>query len=555
MSDQSPPDGPFGSSGPDEAGTAETAFGHAEASPPNAAWSAPLDGSSAPQDWETPTPGAVGWGPPPPQAGWTPLPDGGWYPPPRPQATLISPAAPGATEMSPPATNAGSPASHASRQGAPRHRHRFAHVAMVALLVGGAGFMGVAISHDFWRSHTATTSQTQPAGGSGSTSPGGSAFGNGGGSGAAGGSVGSGGSAGGNAGGSSNGSPFGDGSSTGSGGSSSSASGAPSNMTSIAAAVDPALVDINVTLGYQSGQAAATGIVLNSSGLVLTNNHVVNGATSLSATDVGNGQTYPATVLGYDSSHDIALIQLNGASGLKTAQLGDSSQAAVGDAVVALGNAGGVGGTPSAAGGSLVALDQQITAGDESSGSSEQLTGMIETNADIQPGDSGGPLVNASGQVIGVDSAGGTSGNAFSASQSTQGFAVPVNTALAIVNQIQNHTASATVHIGATAFLGVQIDSTGDQSGLGSGSFGDQSGSTSSGAPIANVLSGSPAAQAGLAAGDTIVSVSGQAVDSPTTLSALLSSHHPGDSVQIGWTDQSGAQQTSSVQLATGPAA
>jgi S1-C subfamily serine protease len=545
MSDQSPPDGPFGSPSPDEAGTAETAFGHAEASPPNAAWSAPQAG------WETPTPGTVGWGPPPPQTGWTPLPDGGWSPPPRLQATLISPAAPGTTESSPPATNAGSPPFTASRQGDPRHRHRFARGALVALLVGGAGFLGVALSHDFWQSRTATTSQTQPAGGSGSTGSGGSAFGNAGGSG----SSGSGGSASGNASGSSNGSPFGDGSGAGSGGSSSSASGAPSDMTSIASTVDPALVDINVTLGYQSGQAAATGIVLNSSGLVLTNNHVVDGATSLSATDVGNGQTYSATVLGYDRSHDIALIQLNGASGLKTAQLGDSSKVTVGDAVVALGNAGGVGGTPSAAGGSLVALGQQITAGDETSGSSEQLTGMIETNADIQPGDSGGPLVNASGQVIGIDSAGGTSGGAFSTSQSTQGFAVPVNTALTIVNQIQNHTASATVHIGATAFLGVELDTGSSQGGLGGGSFGDQSGSTSSGAAVAGVLSGSPAAQAGLAAGDTIVSIDGQAVDSPTTLSALLTSHQPGDSVQIGWTDQSGAQQTSSVHLAIGPAA
>ena len=136
-------------------------------------------------------------------------------------------------------------------------------------------------------------------------------------------------------------------------------------MTSIAARVDPALVDINVTLGYQSGQAAATGIVLNSSGLVLTNNHVVDGATAISATDVGNGRTYTATVLGYDRSHDIALIQLNGASGLTAAQLGDSSKVTVGQTVVAMGNAGGTGGTPSAAGGSMVALDQQITAGDE----------------------------------------------------------------------------------------------------------------------------------------------------------------------------------------------
>ena len=552
MSDQSPPDGPFGSPSPDEARPAETDFGHAEASSPNAAWRAPQAGWSAPQaSWETPTPRTVGWGPPPPQAGWTPLPDGGWSPPPRPQATLISAAAPGTTESSPPATNLGSPPSHASWQGDPRHRHRFAHVAMVALLVGGAGFLGVAISHDFWQSRTATTSQTQPAGGSGSTGSGGSAFGNAGGSGPSG----SGGSASGNAGGSSSGLPFGNGDSSGSGGSSSSASGAPSDMTSIASTVDPALVDINISLGYQSSQAAATGIVLNSSGLVLTNNHVVDGATSLSATDVGNGQTYSATVLGYDRSHDIALIQLNGASGLKTAQLGDSSKATVGDAVIALGNAGGAGGTPSAAGGSLVALDQQITASDAGAGTSEQLSGLIQTNADIQPGDSGGPLVDAAGQVIGVDTAGGSSGDPFGTSQSTQGFAVPVNTALAIVNQIQNHTASATVHIGATAFLGVQIDSAGNQGGLGSGSFGDQSGPTSSGAAVAGVLSGSPAAQAGLAAGDTIVSIGGQAVDSPTTLSALLTSHQPGDSVQIGWTDQSGAQQTSSVQLATGPAA
>ncbi len=506
MSDPSSPGGPFEGPGPDEAGTAKIDFDRAGASPPNTAWSAPEAG------WETPGRRVVGWGPPPSQAGWTPLPDGGWSPPPRAEATWMAPPPPEAARVSPPPPDQGSqPDPSWSR--APRRRHRLARVAVSGLLVATAAFLGVAISHDFWQSHVSTASQTQPAAGSGSGS---ASVGNAGGSG----STGTGGLPFGNTGGSGAG-----GSSSGSG---SAGSGASPDVTSIASAVDPALVDINVTLGYQSGRAAATGIVLSSSGLVLTNNHVVSGATSLSATDVGNGQTYSATVLGYDRSHDIALIQLQGASGLKTAQLGDSSKVTVGDAVVALGNAGGAGGTPSAAAGSLVALDQQITAGDQGSGDSEQLTGMIQTDANIQPGDSGGPLVNTDGQVIGIDTAGGSSGDSFSSAQTT-GFAVPVNTAMAIVDQIQSHTASATVHIGATAFLGVELDSSGAQGGFGSGGFGGQSGATSSGATIAGVLSGSPAAQAGLAAGDTIVSVDGQAVDSPTTLSSLLSPHHPGD--------------------------
>ncbi len=525
MSDPSSPGGPFGGPGPDEAGTAKIEFDRAAASPPNTPWSAPDTG------WETPSPQVVGWGPPPPQAGWTALPGGGWSPPAQAEATWIAPPSPQEAESPPLPPAAGSQPPYPSQTVGPRRRRRFARIAASALLVGGAVFLGVALSHDFTQSHTATTSQTQPAAGSGASGSSGSALGNGAGSGSSGsGSDGS--------------------SSTGSPG-----AGAPSNVTSIAAAVDPALVDINVTLGYQSAQAAATGIVLNSSGLVLTNNHVVDGATTISATDVGNGRTYSATVVGYDPSHDVALIQLQGASGLKAAQLGDSTRATVGQAVVAVGNAGGAGGTPSAAGGSLVALDQQITAGDSSSGSSEQLSGMLQTNADIQPGDSGGPLVNTAGQVIGIDTAGASSGDSFSSTQTTQGFAVPVNTALAIVTQIQNHTASSTVHIGATAFLGIEIQPADSQSGFGSGSLGGQSGTSASGATVAGVLSGSPAAQAGLTTGDVIVSVDGQTVDSPTTLSSLLSSHHPGDKVQIGWTDSSGAQQTGTVQLASGPAA
>ncbi|HET9117522.1 MAG TPA: trypsin-like peptidase domain-containing protein, partial [Pseudonocardiaceae bacterium] len=176
---------------------------------------------------------------------------------------------------------------------------------------------------------------------------------------------------------------------------SSDASSGALDLSTVAASVNPAVVDINTQLGDGNGRGAGTGIVLTPSGEVLTNNHVINGATTITATDVGNGQTYPATVVGYDRSHDIAVLQLQGASGLQTASIGDSSTVAVGDQIAAIGNAGGRGGTPSAAAGTVSALDQMITVSDEFTGDSEQLAGLIQVAADVQPGDSGGPLVNA----------------------------------------------------------------------------------------------------------------------------------------------------------------
>ena len=146
--------------------------------------------------------------------------------------------------------------------------------------------------------------------------------------------------------------------------------------------MDPALVDVVSTEGDQGAIAAGTGIVLTSNGTVLTNNHVIRGATSIKVTDVGNGRTYTAKVVGYDATKDVAVIQLQNASGLTTASLGDSSSVQSGDSVTALGNAGGKGGTPSVAAGTVTALNQAITASDEGSGvNSEQLTGLIETNA------------------------------------------------------------------------------------------------------------------------------------------------------------------------------
>jgi S1-C subfamily serine protease len=316
----------------------------------------------------------------------------------------------------------------------------------------------------------------------------------------------------------------------------------------ITAATDPGLVDVISTLGYQHGIAEGTGLVLTSTGQVLTNNHVIEGATSIKVTDVGNGRTYTAAVAGYDTSADIAVLQLRNASGLKTVTLGNSSSVAVGDSVVAIGNAGGRGGTPSAVTGKVTALGQSITATDSASGTSEQLTGMIESNASIQPGDSGGPLVNSHGQVIGIDTAGSSSFQLTSQRASTQAFAIPINTAISLAAAIEAGQASATVHIGSTAFLGVEVVPAG-------GGFGAFRGGAGSGVTVAGVVPGSPAAAAGLQAADQITSVAGHGVTSPTSMQDVLAGHHPGDKVTITWLDQAGGAHTATVTLATGPAA
>ena len=333
------------------------------------------------------------------------------------------------------------------------------------------------------------------------------------------------------------------------------------STSQIASRVDPALVDIVATDGDQQATSAGTGIVLTSNGEVLTNNHVINGATSLKVTDVGNGKTYTATVVGYDASHDVAVIQLQNASGLTVASLGDSSTVKTGENVVALGNAGGKGGTPSVAAGSVTALNQSITASDDLSGASEQLTGLIETNANIQPGDSGGSLVNAYGQVIGMDTAASSSGSQFQSQSSqtpVQAYAIPINDAVSIARQIESGDASSTTHIGATAFLGIETSASnsGSDSGNGSGGFGGFGGQGStSGVTISGTLSGSPADNAGLTAGDTVTSVGGQSVSTTQDVANVLVKYHPGDSISIGWVDQSGQSHTTTVTLANGPAA
>jgi S1-C subfamily serine protease len=325
------------------------------------------------------------------------------------------------------------------------------------------------------------------------------------------------------------------------------------NVPAIANAVSPSVANITSKIKYRNETAEGTGIVISSSGLVLTNNHVVNGATQVSAQIDGAGRAYAARVLGTDKTDDVALLQLQSASGLKAAAIGDSSKVAVGDAVVALGNEGGQGGTPAVTSGAITNLNRTITAGDQGSADTETLHGMLQTDAHIGSGDSGGPLVNASGQVIGMDTA--ASGNNFGQSESV-GFAIPINHALSIARQIAAGHGSSKIQIGLPAFLGVDVCNVSEASQCLSNGFGEPTASApvSSGALIAGVLPGTPAQSAGITTGDVITAVDGVNVTSKQSLTHAMRSHRPGQSVQVTWVDTSGQRHTANITLITGPA-
>ncbi len=349
----------------------------------------------------------------------------------------------------------------------------------------------------------------------------------------------------------------------------SSATGAPSDIATIRAKVAPELVDINTVLRYETEAAEGTGMVLTSTGKVLTNNHVIEGATKISATDLGNGKTYSATVLGYTTrTHDIAVIQLTDARDLKTVDVGSSSSVKVGEAVVAIGNAGGTGGTPSAAGGSVTALDQSITASDEGTlGTTyEHLVGLIESNANIEPGDSGGPLVTTSGVVVGMDTAASASeGYSFSGAVTGRGYSIPINEAVSTARQIIAGKASTSVHIGGTAFLGgvfgTTVTSRTSLSGRTSAftpraptlTTTIRSSTPTKGALVLGVFTGTPAQRAGLAATDVVTSVNGTSVTSASDLTKILLRYHPGDSAKVEWTTGSGQAETATITFANGP--
>jgi S1-C subfamily serine protease len=295
------------------------------------------------------------------------------------------------------------------------------------------------------------------------------------------------------------------------------------------------VVVIETNLAYQNAAAAGTGIVLTSSGRILTNNHVIAGATTIRVVVPKTTHTYTARVAGYDTKADVAVLQLQKASHLKTVTTDNASNLKLGARVTAVGNAGGTGRLTSSRG-NVTGLNRSITVQGDN-GTTEQLSGLIETNAALQPGDSGGPLLNGAGRVVGMDTAASSSSPFASASR--DGYAIPIGKATTIAKQIVSGKSSATVHIGATAFLGVQLGN--------SSSFGGQ------GATIVGVVPGAPAAAVGLVPGDVIIAVAGRAVSGPSDIAPIILTHKPGDKVTITYSDATGQSQSTSVTLASGP--
>jgi len=291
------------------------------------------------------------------------------------------------------------------------------------------------------------------------------------------------------------------------------------------------VVLVTTNLAYEGANAAGTGIVLTSNGEILTNNHVISGATTITVTVPSNGRHYPAQVLGYDISDDVALLKLDGASGLATATRANSSKLKVGATTTAVGNANG-GGRLVITKGHVTALGRTITVNDENAeGGQRVMSGLIETSARLVPGDSGGPLLDARGHVIGIDAAGSAS-----TFRTADGYAIPINKAVTLVRQMEAGKPSALVHIGKTAFIGLSVQENG-----------------SGGLEILDIVPNMPAANAGLVTGETVLSVDGVTTETVDALRNILFGHHPGDSIAITYLDQFGQQQTATIVLADGP--
>ncbi len=349
-------------------------------------------------------------------------------------------------------------------------------------------------------------------------------------------------------------------------------------------AVSPGLVKITSNLHYQGGKAYATGMVISKSGLVITNNHVIDGTNGLAVTVFNTGQRFSAKWLGYDRSDDVAVLQLTGASGLHPVPLGNSATIRAGDGVTALGNAGGTGKITLVTG-TITGLNRTITASDDGQ-NSETLHGMLQTDAHIVPGDSGGSLVSASGRVIGMDTAAASS-NSLSGGQNV-GFAIPINKAMRIARQIIAGQSSASIHIGSSGFLGVlvaggQASSVANPAaqrrlqlqqqraqGLGGGSVPGGSGRAcltndltpaipakaapvSAGALVLGDLCATPSVQAHIYPGDVITKVGSHQITTPDSLSSALLNYRAGASASVTWVDTSGHKHASTLVLAQAP--
>ena len=303
---------------------------------------------------------------------------------------------------------------------------------------------------------------------------------------------------------------------SGSGASAPALSGAALDVKGILAKVEPSVVDI--VAQSRRGTGEGTGIIISPDGYILTNAHVVSGASTVTVSTTASGKALTATVIGADTAHDVALIKVdNPGASLPAAELGRSADVRVGDDVVAIGNALGLRGDPTVTRGIVSALNRTV----------ENLTGMIQTDAAINPGNSGGPLVNSTGQVIGINTAVAADG------AQNIGFAIPIDKAKSLADRLRGGQGPA-----PTAFLGVSTTDTSDGSG---------------GARVVDLVAGGPAQKGGIAVGDLIVTFAGKPISTADSLSGLVQTRQPGDTVQVV-VERNGASRTISVTLGTKPA-
>jgi S1-C subfamily serine protease len=299
--------------------------------------------------------------------------------------------------------------------------------------------------------------------------------------------------------------------------------------------VAAAVVNINGTV--PGGRIAGTGMIIAADGIVVTNNHVVAGTTNLTAQVAGTGPVYPATVVGVDPTHDVAVIRLEGASQLPTVPLDTSGVVTAGDDVTGMGNALGVNGVPVSAIGVVTDLNETLTVSGESSDAQTTLNGLIQFSAPIQPGDSGGPLLNATGQVIGMDTAASPPNSAPVGGKF--GAAIPITTVLTIGHEILAGVESPYLQGGHSGILGVTVT---DGSGV-------------DGAHVGTVTPDDAASVAGIIGGDVITGVGDVTVHSVADLGAAVRGRRPGDRTTVAWRDRAGVDHNAIVALSPGPPA
>lgn len=314
---------------------------------------------------------------------------------------------------------------------------------------------------------------------------------------------------------------------------------APVDPAALISQVEPGLVQVTTLVDYQGVVGNGTGLVLSPDGEILTNHHVIQGANSIQVLSIATGQTFDADVIGYDRDDDIALLRARGASGLPTAPLGDSASVAIGDPVLTIGNANGTGHPLTHEQGAVTQLGRTIDAQDELTGSSHELGDLIASSTNLRSGDSGGALVNSAGQVVGLNAAATLNFRMGRSTPGGEGFAIPINKALDIANQIRSGTPSATVHIGPSAMLGIGINA--GASGQGAG------------LPVRSILRDGPADQAGLRPGDVITTIDGTPIGSANALTDVLDQRYPGNVIDLTWRDAAGEGRDAKVTLQSGP--